>query len=251
MRGSDFKVPLRQWSELGEYDRQRYHELRLFFKQQQKDFVRECRPAPFSAELMAILSYIDHQRAGRDQRCIVCGIACGGPLVCVNAQQLKHLVGRCKSSINNGFQQIGYEVMRDRIVGRDAILAMIPELHADPPAIRQWTVRYATESCQLCFCSVLTPPALAIHAREAARPQVRPKAQRVPIELPKPTFDIGIEGNDGEMGFPDFGMSWSVDTLSELDGPDRDGDGFCEEKKIGENQAMPRSQSGIMAFRFS
>jgi hypothetical protein len=252
---------MRQWAELGDYDRQRYHELRFFFRQQQKDLMRDRRVAPFSGELATILSYVDHAPAGRDKRCIVCGIACGGPVICVNAQQLKHLIGRCKSSINSGFQQLGYEVMRDRAAGRDAIFAIIPELRADPGAIRQWTVRCANDGCQLCFCSAFTPPGLPpIHAgRAPARPPPAPPAiPQVTIELPTPTlrFDFGFGAieSDGELAVPDLPISLSVDALSGLDGPGGAADVFgelFEEKEKDGNQAIPRSHSGIMAPRFS
>jgi hypothetical protein len=248
---SDFKVPLRQWSELGDYDHQRYHELRLFFRQQQKDLLRERRSASFSGEIMAILSYIDHRPTGRDQRCIICGIACSGPFICVNTQQLKYLVGRCKSSINSGFQQMGYEVVRDRMAGRDAIVAIIPELRVDPATIRQWTVRSANDSCQLCFCSVFMPPGVEPPKPAAAIPKVT-------IELPKPTIRFDFEfravesGSEEDLTFPDLPLSFSVDTLSGLDGPEGDlFDSLFEKKKERKNEAMPRSQSGIMGFRFS
>jgi hypothetical protein len=272
---SDLKVPLRQWSELTDHDRQRYHELRLFFRQQQKDFLRERRASPFAGEIVAILSYIDRCPTGRDCRSIICGISCGGPLICVNTQQLKHLLGRCKSSINSCFQQIGYDVLRNRAKGRDAILAIIPAFRNDPGSIRQWTVRCATDACQSCFCSAFTPAALPAIApgdfgdekkpsktiiAQPVVPAPAPVAAPLAIELPKRLplrFDFGLgaresDSDDQGLTFPELPWSFSVDMLTGLDGPAKDDTlgGFFEEKKPAGNRALPRSESVNWGFVF-
>jgi hypothetical protein len=257
---SELKVPTRQWSELTEQDRQRYQELCLFFRQQQRDLLRERRASPFAGEIVAVLSYIDQLPTGRDQRSIVCGIACGGPVVCVNIQQLKHLLGRCKSSINSCFQQAGYEVLRNRVKGRDVILAVIPALRADPSSLRQWTVRCTTEACHSCFCSAFAPAGLPAIAAgdfvEERRAAPAPAAPRAAAERPPLRFDLGFAARDNDaegLAFPELQWSFSVDVLSGLDGARDDDDlfgGFFEEKKPAAKNAMPRSQSANWGFAF-
>jgi hypothetical protein len=274
----DWKSPARHWGELTEHDRQRYNELRLFFRQQQKEFLRARKSSPFAGEIVTVLSYIDQPTPGRDSRCIMCGIACGGPLLCVNAQQLKHLVGRCKSSINTCFQQIGYGVLRNREKGREAIWAIIPELRSDPGAIRQWTVRCANETCAACFCSSFAPRSLPEVSPEDFTEEKKPARQpqpvpwsahqpaRVTFEPPRPAprpttqwaeFGFGTVANEGEggvEGFQDFPPSFSVDFLSGIEpeqdvGPDPLAS-FFEPKPGPHQQPLPRSQSVDPGFRF-
>jgi hypothetical protein len=261
---SDWKVPARHWTELSEYDRQRYTELRVFFRQQQKDYLRERKSSPFSGEIVTIINFVDQPTAGRDKRCILCGIGCGGPLLAVNTQQLKHLVGRCKSSINTSFQQIGYGVLKNRTKGKEAIWAIVPELRAEPGAIRKWTVRCASDSCNACFCSSFTPRSLPqmlpedfVEEKRTTKPPppdpvpwVAPMTPRVTFEPPRFDFRFGTIASDGE----DFPSSFSVDFLSGLDpGTEAQPDPFAtffEQKPNPTQQTLPRSQSVNLGFRF-
>jgi hypothetical protein len=176
----DSKVPLRHWLELSDYDRHRYNELRLFFRQQQKDCLRERRTSPFPGEITSILAFTDQPTPGRDSRCIVAGIACLGPDIAVNTQQFKHLVGRCKSSIDGGFQQIGYDVVRNRAAARERIARIIPALRVE--SVRQWTVRCASDDASACFysASLRRPPWC--------------RSRPVCWSCLKPKFSCGIEG---------------------------------------------------------
>jgi hypothetical protein len=278
-------VPVRHWTELSEYDRQRYSELRVFFRQQQKDFLRDRKSSPFGGEIVTILAFIDQSTPGRDSRCIMCGLGCAGPFLCVNTQRLKHLLGRCKSSINTSFQQIGYGVLRNRAKGRDALWAIIPELRADPGAVRQWTVRSATDSCVACFFSPFAARALPsvvqedfIEEKKNVKPPAPEPAQWAAPLAPKVTFEqqgliqkrpgarlgfdfafgFGAAGSDGEddsgMAFPEFPASFSVDFLSGFDGAaEREADtlgGFAESNPAAD-QPVPRSQSVNFGFRFT
>lgn len=156
----DPKVPVRHWTDLSESDKQRYRDLKIFFRQQQKEHLKEHMTTPFASEIISILQYVDQDTPGRDDRCIVAGIAFAGPFICVNTQQLKNLVCRCKSSINSGFQQIGYDAIRNKTKAREAILAIIPTLRLEPVCIRQWTVRCAGRASFACFVSRWIPEAL-------------------------------------------------------------------------------------------
>lgn len=149
----DPKVPIRHWTDLSEFDKCRYNDLKLYFRRQQKEHLKERKTTPFASEIISILQYVDQTSHGRDNRCIVTGIGFSGPFICVNTQQLKNLVCRCKSSINSGFQQIGYDAVRNKTKAREVILATIPTLKTEPVCIRQWTVRCATESAYACFVS--------------------------------------------------------------------------------------------------
>jgi hypothetical protein len=237
---TDSKIPIRHWAELSEHDRHQYNELRLFFRQQQKDCLRERRTSPFTGEIIAILAFTDQKTPGRDHRCIVSGIAGAGPFVAVNTQQFKHFIGRCKSSINSGFQQIGYDVVRNRAKARESIWSIIPELRAEPGFIRQWTVRSAGDACHMCFFSSYIPPRLPVLVPEdfiderkapivaepiRAAPQIvtepirftRP-AMPEPLPPPKVGFDFCFVESDNDL-FGDMQPSFSVGFLSEMERP--------------------------------
>jgi hypothetical protein len=262
----DWKIPLRHWTDLSEYDRQRYHELRLFFKQQQKDSLRGRKSSPFSHEITTILTFIDQSTPGRDSRCIMCGLGCGGPFICANTQQLKHLLGRCKSSINTSFQQIGYGVLRNREKSRDALWAIVPDLRADSAAIRQWTVRCANESCSACFFSTFTARGLpqmmwedfADEKRNVRTLQPIPwLGKKVTFETPKVEEKEEARFDEGELGFAE---SFSVDFLAGFDAEmememERESNSFeslCESKEGMGNQGggIKRSKSLDLEFGF-
>lgn len=180
----DPKVPARHWTDLSEHDKRTYNELRVFFRQQQKEHLKERKTTPFASEILCILNYIEQETPGRDDRCIVAGIGFAGPLICVNTQQLKNLVCRCKSSINSGFQQIGYDAIRTKTKAREAILAIIPELRKEPSCLRQWTVRAASDASYVCFVSWYRPPGL---------PEICPEdfyEERKATRLPPPQISV-------------------------------------------------------------
>lgn len=171
----DPKVPIRHWTDLSDYDKQTYNDLRVHFRQQQKQHLKERKTTPFANEILCILDWIDHQPQGHDDRCIVAGIAFAGPFICVNTQQLKNLVCRCKSSINSGFQQIGYDALRSREKVREAILAIIPALRTEPSCMRQWTVRCVSDDAFICFVSKWCPEGLPQVSREDYCDEKSPK----------------------------------------------------------------------------
>lgn len=167
----DPKVPIRHWTDLSDYDKQTYNDLRVHFRQQQKQHLKERKTTPFANEILCILDWVDHQPQGHDDRCIVAGIGFAGPFICVNTQQLKNLVCRCKSSINSGFQQIGYDALRDKEKVREAILAIIPDLRNEPSCLRQWTVRCVSSDAVICFRSKWCPTGLPELSTGAASEQ--------------------------------------------------------------------------------
>jgi hypothetical protein len=256
----DAKIPIRPWYRLNICDRHRYNALRAFFRQPRKSHVREPRNAPFVGEIASILSYIDQPTPARDSRCVVCGLAAAGAFVCVNAQQLKHLIGRCKSSINSGFQQIDYDVVRNRAKARDALWAIIPEMRADQSSLRQWTVRCATDSSPLCFYSLYAAPILpaiapADFTEEKRAPKPKPPPPALPVKPLSFEFNLVVsddDDDDRDVAFhfnplPEMQPSFSVDFLSGLDAPcqqQTDPFGFFETRGpcVAQKAAMPLSQ---------
>jgi hypothetical protein len=88
------------------------------------------------------MRFIGSAPGGREDRAKVAGLAAAGPFIAVNTQQLKGLIGRCKSSINNGLQESGYLTVKTRTKSRECILLILPSLKMDPGAMRHWSLRF-------------------------------------------------------------------------------------------------------------
>jgi hypothetical protein len=150
-----FKVSPVDLAKLCESDRRRLFELWIWLQPKMKAAapISPRRPHRFDEEISAIIAFTNQPTPGRGARCLAAGVACQGPHVCVNTNRLKHFIGRCKSSINYGFQQLGYDVVRNRSEAFDSLCAIVPEMRSDPASFRQWTVRCATEMNRWCFVS--------------------------------------------------------------------------------------------------
>ncbi|OHT00797.1 hypothetical protein TRFO_07779 [Tritrichomonas foetus] len=95
----------------------------------------------FQNDLQMIYAFIERRPDQKEIRSIVSGICFAGNYICVNTRQLKHFIGRCKSSINNGFQQLGYVSAKTKV--RNCIISALPSLLHDPALLRQWTMRFS------------------------------------------------------------------------------------------------------------
>jgi hypothetical protein len=148
------------WSRISQEDRKEFTRLRASFHNQQKNPVKDRRLVSFFNELQTVLDFTDRSSSGIEERCILSGVAFGGAFICVNTQQLKSFVGRCKSSINGSFQQMGYVAMKTKGKAKACLLSVLPSLTTEMMALRQWTVRYASDNAQLCLVSRYRPSRL-------------------------------------------------------------------------------------------
>lgn len=95
----------------------------------------------FQQEINKILMFVDRSSKDREQRAIAAGLFYSGSYFCVNTQQLKKLICRCKSSINNGFQQLGYTTIKIKPRVSFCLKNSLPSVANNPVLSRQWTVR--------------------------------------------------------------------------------------------------------------
>lgn len=75
------------------------------------------------------------------RRCFVCGICWLNNGIAINNRRFGCLLGKCKSSINGSFQQLGYTTAPSRSESYDSIVEAIPILKNDMPSLREWTLR--------------------------------------------------------------------------------------------------------------
>lgn len=122
---------------LSQQDRDEYNRLRDSFGLQQQN----RHSYTFQQEITKILMFVDRTSENREQRAIAAGLFYSGSYFCVNTQQLKKLICRCKSSINNGFQQLGYTTIKVKPRVSSCLKASLPSVASNPSLCRQWTVR--------------------------------------------------------------------------------------------------------------
>ncbi|OHT02367.1 hypothetical protein TRFO_30561 [Tritrichomonas foetus] len=134
--------PLTFWEQLSVEDKNEYHHLRESFHQQHIAHTKtRSNSSTFQSDLRSILNFIERRAEQQEARSIVCGVSLGNNFVCVNTRQLKYLIGKCKSSINNGFQQLGYISAKNKV--KQCLISVLPNLVHDSTLLRQWTVRCA------------------------------------------------------------------------------------------------------------
>lgn len=132
--------PLPFWDHLSTEDKAEYQRLKESFHQQHLA-KGKSNSFSFQNDLRKVLAYVERRPENQELRSIVCGICFGNSFVCVNTRQLKLLIGKCKSSINNGFQHLGYVSAKNKV--KQSLFSVLPNLSKDPALVRQWTVRCA------------------------------------------------------------------------------------------------------------
>jgi hypothetical protein len=224
---SDVVHPPAHWSSLCQDDKTEFLRLRHHFHQTQKGSVKDKRLISFAHEMTSILQFLDRSDAGFEQRSILTGIAFAGPFICVNTRQLKDLLGRCKSSINGSFQQLGYVAVRTKSKARTCVLSMLPGLVNEPNVLRQWTVRGASDDSQICFVSRFQPEPLPkitpedlVDDRPPVGKPVRTGYRPQPVVGPQPKhrqYDFDIAPFPEDLRLPDMAPSFAVEFLSAAD----------------------------------
>ena len=141
------------WDKLTSEDKVEFYNLKNRFHQSLNSSGKDRRVVTFANELMSVLKYIDRDMVHREERAILTGICFAGPFICVNTRQLKTFLGRCKSSINGSFQQMGYIALRTKAKSRNCIVSILKPLVNEQNILRQWTVRCASENTDFCYLS--------------------------------------------------------------------------------------------------
>jgi hypothetical protein len=150
---AELHVPLSYWNQVSQDDQTEFMQLRAHLRRGQQPMSKDVRIASLRRELLLVLSYLERSPDNMEARAILAGICFVGPAVCVNTGQLKSLIGRCKSSINGCFKQLGFVAVRTKAKARGFIAAALTSLKDRPEMIRQWTVRCTSSASQFCFLS--------------------------------------------------------------------------------------------------
>lgn len=123
-----------------------YLHMREAFQSEQEHSAHDRHQSHFGEQIQRINRWVDTRIVQRQMRGLIAGLISCGAYICVNTRQLQKLLGRCKSSINNGFQQLGYCSVKSKSQARQCLLTTLPCLVKDQGLSRQWTVRYCARS---------------------------------------------------------------------------------------------------------
>jgi hypothetical protein len=103
---------------------------------------RNKRILDFKEVLDAIEVFENFNDGDRWKRCLVCGVCRMRHGLAVNVGQLKHIVFKCKSSINSSLKGLGYTVILAKTSLCSELLDALPYLRENPAELRKWTVRF-------------------------------------------------------------------------------------------------------------
>lgn len=131
---------------LSRADASQYSMLKQSFIHSQNSRTRDRRGNTFKQEIDSIIRFVDSRQEDRELRALATGLIRTGSYLCVNSQRLKLFVRRCKSSINNGFQQLGFESVKSRSRSNACLTAALPSIANQTNLGRQWTVRCIEKS---------------------------------------------------------------------------------------------------------
>jgi hypothetical protein len=132
----------RHWELLVPEDQQEYLMLRAQFHEEILKSRRGERIDVLVQRLKSIRSFINRDVLSQWKRSLVCGIIFLDNALGINIQQLRNLLGKCKSSINGSLQQLSYVAKPSTREIDSEIARSIPVLKNDRAELKKWTIRY-------------------------------------------------------------------------------------------------------------
>lgn len=95
----------------------------------------------FQDVVMRIKRYVNREERDKEKRSLICGIVWMGKIIAINTHQLITTIGKCKSSVNNGFQAIGFSTIPMTSEIAVTLVKMYPFMKNCVNETRQWTCR--------------------------------------------------------------------------------------------------------------
>jgi hypothetical protein len=129
------------WSILSERDQLRYRQLQQSIVPLCFRTTRGEVSMKFQIILMLIKRYTNRHDDDDWKRCFVCGVVWLENVIAVNTRQLSKLTDKSKSSINFGFQAIGYKTVTMSPTQASEMISRFPLFSSDSNEIHQWTIR--------------------------------------------------------------------------------------------------------------
>lgn len=122
-------------------DQKMYIELQNIVGSNENRYNRNRRLVKTKESFDSIRKYCEHDKDDAWKRYLVCGICWHDDYIAINTKQLKHLISKCKSSINDVLAKMGYETLLKKDNDTTFLIKKIPYLGENTKEYRQWTIR--------------------------------------------------------------------------------------------------------------
>lgn len=129
---------------LTDADKREYQKIRTEIQPYTIRTTKEKAALNFKYIMLRLGEFINRGEEDDWKRALVCGIAWLESAFAISTRQLQYLFGKCKSSINAGFQSIGYVAVQTSPQMVDDFISLFPFMIFNNIEVRQWTLRYHT-----------------------------------------------------------------------------------------------------------
>lgn len=134
------------WDDLSDKDKQGYVQLQTDISKHANRTLQKDLPVKFKRILDCTRMYINPGSNDCSKRSLVCGITwISDTAIAISTRQMSILIGKCKSSINSGFQSLGYLPVTTDLYYVEELMKVFPFMYDDCTKMRQWTIRVCTE----------------------------------------------------------------------------------------------------------
>ncbi|OHS94733.1 hypothetical protein TRFO_10867 [Tritrichomonas foetus] len=133
------------WQLLSSPDAEEYFRIRGAFSMENGKSKKGERKESFVNSLKVIRSFVEKGDANDWKRGVVCGIVFLEKTIAINIQQLRLLLGKCKSSINGSLQQLGYASLPPGREMFEEFLKKVPCFQKESAELKKWTLRESTK----------------------------------------------------------------------------------------------------------
>lgn len=99
----------------------------------------------FIGRLAAIKRFVEADVIEGWRRCLVCGIFFLPNGLAINIQQLRIVLGKCKSSINGSLHQLGYITQPPGSQLERELSQLVPLCRSEHAELKKWTLRVTTQ----------------------------------------------------------------------------------------------------------
>jgi hypothetical protein len=144
------------WDLLNYNDQQLYLQISAALSAPSSRNKRGKRIADFREVLEALVLFECSDEEEKWKKCLVCGVCLIPPGIAVNTTQLKHLVLKCKSTLNGSLKALGFDKIITKPWAYEWLMERIPYLRGKPRDLRQWTIRICSRAGE-CDAAKVTP----------------------------------------------------------------------------------------------
>jgi hypothetical protein len=153
------------WALLSPSDQLEYKQLKKAIEPLCLRASRDQLPLKFQIMVGQIQRFVIRRTDEDWKRSLVCGILWIEDAIAVSTRQLSILMGKCKSSINCGFQSIGYGTVTMSSTHAAELSRAFPTLGRSSGEIRQWTIRARVPACPIHLLGMQVQPVWASEER--------------------------------------------------------------------------------------